>query len=40
MLLFSQSMANIHTMEQQNAQQSQKRQMTQSQQQNQGRTIG
>ena len=36
----SQSMANIHTMEQQNAQQSQERQMTQSQQQNQGRTIG
>ena len=36
----SQSMANIHTMEQQNAQQSQERQMIQSQQQNQGRTIG
>ena len=36
----SQSMANIHIMEQQNAQQSQERQMTQSQQQNQGRTIG
>ena len=36
----SQSMANIHIMEQQNVQQSQERQMTQSQQQNQGRTIG
>ena len=36
----SQSMANIHIMEQQNAQQAQERQMTQSQQQNQGRTIG
>ena len=36
----SQSMANIHIMEQQNAQQAQERQMTQSQQQNQERTIG
>ena len=36
----SQSMANIHIMEQQNAQQVQERQMAQSQQQNQVRTIG